>query len=178
MLAGAVRTYLNRFAVTPGKRAVVVANNDDGYRTALDLSATGVDVALILDTRSGGNGAWRRKAIAAGLEVAETSAVTNAYGRMGLVGCDVARLDGHGGLSGNARFVPCDLIASAGGWTPSIHLHSHVGGKAEWSDALAAFVPVAAGAEVATVCARAEGLGAGPDPDPCFHCFPPSSFVK
>ncbi len=54
MLAGAVRSYLNRFAVTPGKRAVVVANNDDGYRTALDLSACGVDVALVLDTRSGG----------------------------------------------------------------------------------------------------------------------------
>ena len=33
MLASAVRTYLNRFAVRPGKRAVVFANNDDGYYT-------------------------------------------------------------------------------------------------------------------------------------------------
>ena len=32
MLAGAVRTYLNRFAVAPGRRAVVFTNNDDGWR--------------------------------------------------------------------------------------------------------------------------------------------------
>ena len=151
MLAGAVRSYVNRFAVTPGNRAVVVANNDDGYRTALDLSASGVDVVLVLDTRTGGHGAWRQQAIAAGIDVAEGSAVTNAYGRMGLVGCDVARLDGNGGIDGNARFVACDLIASAGGWTPSIHLHSHAGGKAEWDNSVAGFLPVAGRAGVITV---------------------------
>src|SRR5690606_16739422 len=147
MLAGAVRSYLNRFAVAPGRRAVVVANNDDGYRTALDLQTAGVDVAQVLDTRARGLGAWREKALAAGIEVAEGSAVGNAYGRMGLVGCDVARLDGAGG----SRFVPCDLIATSGGWTPSLHLHSHAGGKAEWSDAIAAFVPGAVRAGVATI---------------------------
>ena len=30
MLAGAVRTYVNRFAVVPGRQAVVFTNNDDG----------------------------------------------------------------------------------------------------------------------------------------------------
>ena len=34
MLAGAVRTYLNRFGVTCGKRVAVYTNNDDGWRTA------------------------------------------------------------------------------------------------------------------------------------------------
>ena len=34
MLAGAVRTYLNRFAATPASRLVVFTNNDDGWRTA------------------------------------------------------------------------------------------------------------------------------------------------
>src|SRR3546814_13827469 len=68
---------------------------------------------------------------------------------MGLVGCVVARLEG-GGAGGN-RFVPCDLIATSGGWTPSLHLHSHAGGKAEWSDAIAAFVPGAVRAGVANI---------------------------
>ena len=38
MLAGAVRAYLNRFAVAPGSRAVVFTTDDDGWRTAADLA--------------------------------------------------------------------------------------------------------------------------------------------
>ena len=34
MLAGAVRTYVNRFGVVPGRNAVVVTTGDDGWRTA------------------------------------------------------------------------------------------------------------------------------------------------
>ena len=45
MLAAAVRTYVERYAVRPGSRAVVFANNDSGYETALALHATGVSVA-------------------------------------------------------------------------------------------------------------------------------------
>ena len=39
MLASAVRTYVNRFAVAPGRRVAVFTNNDDGWRTARDLAA-------------------------------------------------------------------------------------------------------------------------------------------
>src|SRR5262249_40581213 len=46
MLAGAVRTYLNRFAVSPGKRAIISANNDSAYRTAFDLARAGLAVTL------------------------------------------------------------------------------------------------------------------------------------
>src|SRR5205814_6175594 len=46
MLASAVRTYLNRFAVAPGKRAVVVTNNNSAYRTALDLADNGLAVTI------------------------------------------------------------------------------------------------------------------------------------
>ena len=41
MLAGAVRTYVNRYAVLPGKRAVVFTDNDDGWTTAADLAGRG-----------------------------------------------------------------------------------------------------------------------------------------
>ena len=53
MLAGAVRTYLNRFGVAPGKRAVVFADNDDACRTAVDLAGAGVEVAALVDARTG-----------------------------------------------------------------------------------------------------------------------------
>ena len=36
MLAGAVRTYINRYAALPGQRAMVITtNNDDAYRTGI-----------------------------------------------------------------------------------------------------------------------------------------------
>ena len=52
MLASAVSTYLHRYAVLPGRNAVVFTNNDDGYQCALDLKAAGAQVTVI-DPRAG-----------------------------------------------------------------------------------------------------------------------------
>ncbi|GMA78158.1 hypothetical protein GCM10025880_45750 [Methylorubrum aminovorans] len=41
MLAGAVRTYLNRYGVLPGRRLAVFTSSDDGWRTAADILAAG-----------------------------------------------------------------------------------------------------------------------------------------
>ena len=53
MLAGAVRTYLNRYAVLAGRRVVVCTTNDSAYATALDLLGAGAEV-LVADTRAAG----------------------------------------------------------------------------------------------------------------------------
>lgn len=50
MLASAMRSYANRWAVAPGRSVAIFTNNDDGHRTATDLHAKGVKVTLI-DTR-------------------------------------------------------------------------------------------------------------------------------
>ncbi|MEO1749978.1 MAG: 2Fe-2S iron-sulfur cluster-binding protein, partial [Pseudomonadota bacterium] len=50
MLSGAVRSYVNRFGVAPGKQVVVFTNNDDGWRTASDLVAKGVEVNALIDS--------------------------------------------------------------------------------------------------------------------------------
>jgi len=137
MLAGAVRSYVNRFAVRLGRRAVVVANNDDGYRTALDLVASGVEVMSVVDTRPAGDSTWRARCAAAGIEIVDGSAVTKVYGRLEVKGCDIARLDD----LAHPRFVQCDLVAVSGGWSPAVHLHTHALGRIDWDDRLAAFVP-------------------------------------
>ena len=46
MLASALRTYLNRYALAPKRRAVIVTNNDSAYETAFDLAE--VDVAVTI----------------------------------------------------------------------------------------------------------------------------------
>ena len=44
MLAGAARTYVNRYAVKPGTRAVVFTNNDAAALAAVDFAAAGIVV--------------------------------------------------------------------------------------------------------------------------------------
>jgi hypothetical protein len=53
MLAGALRAYANRWGVKVGHRVAVFTNNDDGLRTAADLTAKGVEVVAVIDSRAG-----------------------------------------------------------------------------------------------------------------------------
>ena len=61
MLAGAVRAYANRWAVTPDQTVAVFTNNDDGHRTAADLIAKGVKVTAVIDTRADASQGRRRR---------------------------------------------------------------------------------------------------------------------
>ena len=60
MLAGAAQTYLQRYGVRAGSRAVVVTSNDSAYQAALELRAAGVEIAAIADLRERADGPCRR----------------------------------------------------------------------------------------------------------------------
>ena len=47
MLAGAVRTYLNRYAASAGTNVTVAATNDSAYQLVEDLHAAGIGVAAV-----------------------------------------------------------------------------------------------------------------------------------
>ena len=51
MLAGAARTYLERYGVAPGTRAVVFTNNDTTDATVDALYNAGAQIAAIVDAR-------------------------------------------------------------------------------------------------------------------------------
>ncbi len=127
MLAGAVRTYLNRYAVAAGRRAVVFATHDDGHRTVRDLLAAGVGVAALVDPRPEATAPARVRLV--------RGVVSRAIGGHAVRGVEITRADG-------ARLrLGCDLLAMAGGWSPTIHLSSHLDGRPRWDEAQAAFVP-------------------------------------
>src|SRR5207248_11046116 len=69
MLAGAARTWLNRYGVLPGTRAVVVTACDEAYDAALEFQGAGVFVAAIAELRTGADGAAAAKARAGGIPV-------------------------------------------------------------------------------------------------------------
>ncbi len=46
-----------------------------------------------------------------------------------------------GVLLDDGTTIACDVLAVSGGWNPSLNLWSHRGGKVQWNDRIAAFVP-------------------------------------
>ena len=51
MYGSAAQRLIKLYGVRPGKRAVVLTANDDGYGVALDLNDANVDIAGIVDLR-------------------------------------------------------------------------------------------------------------------------------
>ena len=140
MLAGAAHTFLNRYGVLAGTRAVLVTADDAAYEAALQLAAAGVFIAIIADTRPAG--AASERARAAGIPVLNEACVLGTHGRRRVNAIELARLAG-GELS-ERQLQPCDLVLVSGGLTPSVHLHSQSRGQLSWNAALQAFVPGAA----------------------------------
>ncbi|MBT7248132.1 MAG: sarcosine oxidase subunit alpha family protein [Rhodospirillaceae bacterium] len=145
MLAGGVRAYVNRYGVTPGRKICVFTNNDDAYRTALDLHDAGVAVPAIIDVRDDPIGELPTEAMERGIDIIDASAVTGVNGARGVKSIEVMQLNAAGdGVTGQARTIECDVVCSSGGWNPAIHLHSHSGGKAVFDTERGIFVPGAA----------------------------------
>ena len=131
MLGSAVRSYLNRFGVAPGARAVVFTASDDGWATARDLAACGVAVAAVVDPRAEGI----EKQGAGPWPVFAGAVVKEARGGQQLKSV-IVRDD-----KAVETEIACDLLAVSNGWNPTLHLTCHLGGKPVWQEALAAFVP-------------------------------------
>ena len=135
MLAGAARTYLNRYGALAGKRAVLVTAHDEAYRSALELHAAGVQIAMIADLRSRADGSLPDAARRTGIEVRTQASVVSTTGRLRVSRAHIAS------SGGAPRAVACDLLLMCGGFTPSVHLFSQSRGKLAWDAALQAFVP-------------------------------------
>jgi sarcosine oxidase subunit alpha len=151
MLSGAVRTYLHRYGVAAGRRCVVATSCDDGWRTARDLSAAGVEVAAIVDSRKDVNEALLAGFTDSGPQVLLGAQVTHASGGKAVKGVEVTD------ASGKTRSLACDLVAMSNGWNPAIHLTTHLGGKPIWDEARAAFLPPANLPQGMTVAGAASG---------------------
>ena len=128
MLAGAMRSYANRWAVTAAQNVAIFTNNDDGHKTAADLHSAGVQVAAVIDIRQDAPQSLDYEVIAGGR-------ITNSRGRLGLTSVEVLLPDG------STRRLPCGALGVSGGWNPNVHLTSHHRGRPVWNDKIAAFCP-------------------------------------
>jgi sarcosine oxidase subunit alpha len=161
VMAGAARTYANRFAVSVGRRVAVYTNNDDGWRSAIDLATHGIEVTALIDTR-----------------VSVASSLAARFTGRVILGGQVVSTRGRGAVRAaivattrGRETIACDALAVSGGWNPNLALACHHDGRPVWREAIAAFVPgalpkgmiVAGAANGALTLARclAEGDAAG-----------------
>ena len=142
MLADAARTYVNRYGVRPGNRAVVFTNNDGAYRAATEAADGGVHVVAIVDVRAAPEERLAREARDRGVEVMTRSVVAAAKGVKQVAGVEIRALSDDGdSAAGAARLLDCDLVMMSGGWNPTVHLASQSGAGMRWDETIAAFVP-------------------------------------
>ncbi|MGL4541898.1 MAG: glycine cleavage T C-terminal barrel domain-containing protein, partial [Polymorphobacter sp.] len=155
MLSQAVRTYVQRFGVVPGKRVVIATNNDDAYKTAQVLKDAGAKVVAILDARPAPAGT------SSGFPVHNSAVPLSTKGARHCLTSVTALVDGQ------TQSWDADLLAVSGGFTPVVHLHMQAGGTLGWNDAAQAFVPASSRQNVTTI-------GGAADPEPVFNVVPVS----
>ena len=144
MLSQAVRSYVRRFGVVPGKRVVIATNNDDAYKTAQALKEAGAQIVAVLDARPAPAGAN------SGHRVYNNATPLSTKGARHCLKNVSALVDG-ATLEWDA-----DLLAVSGGFTPVVHLHMQAGGTLDWNADAQAFVPAASRQNVTTIGGAAE----------------------
>ncbi len=140
MLASAVRTYLHRYAVRPGRNTAVFTNNDSAWQTAFDLQDCGAAVTVIIDSRRTVDADLKRMAAARDIPVRTNSVVVDTNGRHKLSEIVLSRRRGKG-IGPTMESFETDLLAISGGWSPNVALFAQSRGQLRWDDSLASFVP-------------------------------------
>ncbi|TIN74509.1 sarcosine oxidase subunit alpha family protein [Mesorhizobium sp.] len=130
MLASAMRAYLNRYGVAPGKSVAIFTTNDSGYALARDLEMAGVRLAVIIDSRASGPAVAGYTGSA---RMVRGGFVSDAEGGKTLSSITIFK-------DGRTEKLDIDALAVSGGFSPIINLAFHRGGKPRWSDADGAFV--------------------------------------
>jgi sarcosine oxidase subunit alpha len=153
MLSQAVRSYIRRFGVVPGKRVVIATNNDDAYKTAQALKDAGAQIVAILDARPAPAGAN------SGHRVYNNAVPLSTQGARHCLKNVSASVDGE------TMAWEADLLAVSGGFTPVVHLHMQAGGTLDWNEDAQAFIPASSRQNVTTI-------GGASEPQPIFKMVP------
>jgi sarcosine oxidase subunit alpha len=117
MLAAAVRQYIYRYAVAPGRRAMLaIADAEERDATRRALLQAGIEIAG---------------------ELRDGEAITATRGRQRLRGVVC------GGHRDGRRVIDCDLMCVSAGWTPNAQLAAQMGASLRFESAACALIPPA-----------------------------------
>ena len=143
ILGSAAQRMIQHYGIQPGKRAVIIAGNDEAYRVALDLVAAGTQVEAIVELRD------EPSALAASIAEQNIRVIRNAEPHMALSSSRHVS-----GLQLRARTAPhldplsdyeviesidCDLICMSVGYMPAFQLPCQAGARLIYEDNRATF---------------------------------------
>lgn len=135
-LGSGVQRLMRLYGVRPGRRAVCVTANGDGYGVALDLHDAGIEVAAVVDLRCEPTHDPRIPAVhARGLPVHLDSRIVHARARdQHVAGVRISPNRHAGEPDAPGIELDCDLVTLDVGATPAVSLVAHAGGEVSYSE--------------------------------------------
>lgn len=146
MLASAAQRLIYRYAVKPMERAVVLTANSDGYRAALDLQESGVEVMAIVEMRSHCTDKnLKQRVQQAAIPIFYQHCIYEAHPNPSADGVSlvtICPLDAQGHPQTDfLQSIPCDGVLMSVGWAPTANLLYQAGTKMRFEEALQQFIP-------------------------------------
>jgi len=136
MMSSAAQRLMHLYAVRPGKAAVIVTGNNDGYANALDLMDAGVEVKAIVDLRDQPPETSLTKAAKLrGIQIKLGYAVYAAKKKGNhLSAVEIRKISAQGLCEHQYQTIACDLLCMAIGYTPTYQLACQAGGQLSYDD--------------------------------------------
>ena len=135
-LGSGVQRLMRLYGVRPGKRAVCVTANADGYGVALDLADAGVDVAAVVDLRPTPDADPRVDAMhARGIAVHTGCGIRHAVEHdQRVAGLRIVERAAIDDMNAPGIDLECDVVTLDVGATPAVSLIAHAGGDVSYSE--------------------------------------------
>ena len=151
MMASAASRLIHLYGVRPGKNAVVLTGNDQGYACALDLADAGVQVQAVVDLRNTAplnsdvpsiSGEMMSAVVDRGVTVLTSSTVYAAQSRADgnhLASVEIRDIVSRGQCATDGTSIDCDLLCMSVGFTPTYQLPCQAGATLSYDDETALF---------------------------------------
>lgn len=143
VVGSAAQRLIRLYGVKPGRQALVVTSNSDGYGVALDLDDAGVELSGVIDLRPDPpecplrtEVGHRLIRIGDGLTVCEAGTRPD---RNHLAGVKLAKVVGRGEWAETKEVIRCDLLCLSVGYAPTAQLLLHAGARAGFDAAADTF---------------------------------------
>jgi sarcosine oxidase subunit alpha len=140
MTGSAAQRLLHRYAIAPGKRALILTANREGYELARAMRALGVAVTAVLDLRAGfGGDAYGLGDLRC---VAGVSPIEAIAGKGGAVRALRVRIAGDTPAEAATETFACDAVLMSVGFAPAAGLLSQSGATLKYDVALQQHLPL------------------------------------
>ena len=138
MLSRAALRLMNLYAVRPGKRLLICTSSDEGYHTALECVAAGLEAVGVVDSRPEARDELVEEVRAKRIAIWSEARVIRVNGTRSASSAVIAPTSAE---NGRAFSVQCDTVLLATGWQGSTSLLFQAGCELSFDEQIGQTVP-------------------------------------